>query len=61
MCEGEEQRNETRGHQCKDQVTRPTVGAELTIFHQERLADFLYSYWRIFPVPGAALAASTDS
>jgi hypothetical protein len=50
-----------RGHQCKDQVTRPTVGAELTIFQQVRLADFLYNYWWIFLVPGTALAASTTS
>ncbi len=38
---------------CKDQVTRPTVRTELTIFPRVRLADLLYNYWQIFPVPGA--------
>jgi hypothetical protein len=55
MCEGEEQRNETRGHQCEEQVTRPAVRAELTIFPRVRLADLLYNLWADFPGTGCRI------
>ncbi len=35
------------------------MSVELTVFPRVRLADLLYNCWRIFPVPVAALAAST--